>query len=60
MSNPIKKFNIQAKLDLLVSIEISARTLEEALLKSKELEVDDFININGEHLDSEMQITGIY
>jgi hypothetical protein len=60
MKTKIKKFCVQAKIDVLVAIELSARTLDEALEKSKTLKVDDFLSVEGDHIDSEMEITGIY
>ena len=60
MNNKIRKFYVQAKIDVLVSVELSARTIDEALEKSKTLKVEDFITVDGDHIDSEMEITGIY
>ena len=34
-------------------------SLEDALAISKKLEVTDFIDITGEHIDSSMEITGV-
>ena len=55
-----KDYTVQAKLDLVVSINISARSLEEALEKSKQLKVQDFVDILGDYIDGEMEITGMY
>jgi hypothetical protein len=58
--NKLKQFTVSAKLDLLVSVEVTARSLDEALEKSKSLKVQDFVDVDGDYLDGEMEITGIY
>ena len=43
-----------------VSIQVYADSLEDAVAKSKELKVSDFISFEGEHCDSEMRVHGVY
>jgi hypothetical protein len=41
----LKTFHINAKIALDTSIEIQAQSLEDALTQSKQLNIDDFIEI---------------
>jgi len=43
---------IYAKIQVDVSVEISASSLDDALEKARELETDDFIEVKGELNDS--------
>lgn len=51
---------IQAKIMVDTDAEINAVSLEEALEKSKELNIHDFITIDGNHNDSSLEINGLY
>lgn len=55
-----RTFHVYAKVLIDTSIEISARSLDDALEQSKSLKVDDYIEVHGEHCDSDMKITGVY
>jgi len=56
----MKTFQVSAKLNLFVTNEVKAETLEEALEQARKLKEQDFVTINGEFLDGSMEITGIY
>ncbi len=56
----LQTYCIQAKLNLMVSIEVSAHDLDEALAMSKEKEVSDFVDIHGDYIDGNMRVTGVY
>ena len=60
MAKKLETFHIYAKILLETSLEIGAENLQNALEKSKELKISDFVDIIGEHCDSELKITGIY
>jgi len=60
MAKKLETFHIYAKVLIETSIEIGAENLQNALEKSKELKISDFVDIIGEHNDSELRITGIY
>lgn len=60
MKNNLKKFTVSAVLNLNVTVDVTARSLEEALQKSKELKDHDFVEILGEYLDGSFEVTGIY
>jgi hypothetical protein len=49
----LQTFNVTAKMTITASIEIRAENLEDAALKAKELEADDFIEVvsGGEWID---------
>jgi hypothetical protein len=52
-------YNVYARLNLEVSVEIQAQSLEEALEQARKLKEVDFVDIPGEFLDGNMQITGV-
>jgi len=56
----LQTYCIQAKLSLIVSTEVSAHDLDEALAKSKEMNEDNFVEILGEYMDGNHTITGVY
>jgi len=54
-------FNVQAEMTVLVSKNVTAKTLEEAVEKAKELRTADFITVDGDWIDeSAFRITGVY
>lgn len=55
-----KIFYVNGRLIVDVNVPVTANTLEEAVQKSKDLKWDDFIEIVGEHNDSELKIKGVY
>lgn len=59
-SKKLKTYCVQGQLKLMVSIEVSAHDLDEALAKSKEFNEDDFVDILGELIDGNFKITGVY
>lgn len=56
----LKSYNVQAKIDALVTTEIKASSLEEALAAAKKLEWLDFFDATGEVIDAAFELTGIY
>jgi hypothetical protein len=52
-------YNVYANLNINVAISISAKSLEEALEKSKGFKEKDFIQFEGEYIDGNMKINGI-
>jgi hypothetical protein len=56
----LRTYSIWARGTFEVSIEIDADSLDAALAKSKELKLEDFIEILGDHNDSSYRITGIF
>jgi hypothetical protein len=59
-SKKARRFCVQALSKGLVTIDITASSLEEAVEKSKALEEKDFVEIVGECLEAEFRITGVY
>ena len=55
-----KDFEVQAKLELLVSITVTAKDLNEAVEKSKELHENDFTDFLGDYIDGSFRVTGVY
>ena len=56
-----KRYTVQAKLDLFVSTEILAESLEDAVQQSKKLTEHDFVTIpQGDYIDGSMEVTGVY
>jgi len=55
----LKTFGVWAKCNNQVIVEVSAKTLEEAVEKAKALDEDQFISINGEYVDGSFKLTGV-
>jgi adenosine deaminase len=55
-----KDFEVQAKLELLVSVTVSAKNLDEAIEKSKGFRETDFVDILGDYMDGNFYISGVY
>jgi len=55
-----KSFSIYATLTVDVGVDIQANSLSDAIERSKELEVTDFITILGEYNDGKLKITGAF
>ena len=55
-----EEYYITARLALEVNIAITASSLEDAVEKSKSLNVENFVEILGDYNDGEMRITGIF
>lgn len=55
-----KTFSVCGKLELDISLDVSAASLEEAVAQSKKLDVDDFVEITGEYNDGNLRITGLF
>jgi hypothetical protein len=53
------EFEVQARLNILVSISVSAHSLEEALEKAKHLSESDFVEFCGDYMDGEFKVTGV-
>jgi hypothetical protein len=53
------RFQIVGRIVALVGVDVPAKTMDEALDKSKELKVEDFITIDGDHQDSSLVISSI-
>ncbi len=55
-----KDYEVQAKLELVVSITISAVDLDKAVEISKGFTETDFVDMHGDYLDGKFRITGVY
>jgi hypothetical protein len=60
MTEKNKEYQVQAVVKTSVSVPVWAKTLEEAIEKSKGLKDDDFVEVIGEHIDGDFRITGVY
>jgi hypothetical protein len=56
----LKTFHVNVRINLDTTIEISAKDLDEAVAKSKALDINDFIDITGDHNDSSFRVSGIF
>jgi hypothetical protein len=56
----LKSFEIMAKVEVDCSITIDAASLEDALMKAKDLKEDDFVNIIGDWIDGSLDVYGVY
>jgi hypothetical protein len=48
-----KSYNVTGRIRADIGIDISASSWEEAVSKAQELKIDDFIDIQGDHYDSQ-------
>lgn len=60
MSKTKKTFRVVARVTMETDMEIACNTLEEAVAEARKLEVLDFVKPLGDHLDSNLEITGIW
>lgn len=60
MDKKIKTFTVGEKLNLYVGIDVTAKSLEEALQKASNFGVDDFVTIDGEYLDGQFKFNSIW
>ena len=55
-----KEYQVQARISILTTIDISAKTLDDAIVKSKELDFSDFVETIGDCFDADFRVTGVY
>ena len=55
----LRSFSVSAQLNIWVSVTIEAESLEDAIEKSRDLGVTDFVTVDGEHIDSQHVVTGV-
>ena len=55
----LRSFSVSAQVNIWTSVVIEAESLEDAVTKSRDLSVTDFVTIDGEHIDSQSKIIGI-
>lgn len=59
MAKRLQTFNVTARIHAIAGIDIKAESLEDAVAKSKELDVTDFIKFLDEHSDSNLIIANV-
>jgi len=55
-----KEYQVQARISMLTTIDISAKTLDDAIAKSKDLAPTDFVETIGDCFDSNFRVVGVY
>lgn len=53
-------YSVMAKVVVDTDVEISAPSLEEALIKARKLYIHDFVKILGSHNDSGVEVKGVW
>lgn len=53
-------FYINARIVLDTELKVQANSLEEALAFSKDLKLEDFIDLHGENVNNDVRITGVH
>ena len=53
-------YNVIGKLKLEVTVPVTAPSLEEAIAKARELKETDFVTIDGDYMDGDIKIIGLY
>lgn len=55
----IKDFTVYAQVNINCTKQVSAYTLEEAMIKAKEFNEHDFVEILGDYNDGDFEILGV-
>jgi len=55
-----REFYIEGRMCLTVGITISAKSLEDAFTRAKDLQITDFVDILGDHCDSTFAVSGVF
>ena len=58
-NQPTKQYSIQAVLNQVVDVNVSAHSLEEALAKARGLDEGEFVQIVGDLTDSDFRVTAV-
>ena len=58
--NSKRTFQIQARLWVETTYQISAENIQDAVAASKNLKIGDLIELLGDHNDSGLRITGVF
>jgi hypothetical protein len=56
----LESYCIEGRMGLCVGLTVQAKSLDEAIEKSKTLKLTDFIEFLGDHNDSNFAITGVF
>ena len=56
---PTKQYSIQAVLNQCISVNVPARSLEEAIEKARGLDEGEFVQIVGELAESDFRVTAV-
>lgn len=59
MKKTLETYSVTAKLELIVSVDIKAENLTDALLSSGKLDEHDFVKILGEYFDGGCEIVSV-
>ena len=59
MSKALKTYSVTGRLELVVSIDVKAENLVDALLSAGKLTEHDFVKILGEYFDGGLAIVGV-
>jgi hypothetical protein len=60
MKKKQQRFFVEGKMALAVGVEITADSLESAMARAQAMKLDDFVDILGEHNDSNFRISGVF
>ena len=60
MTKKLKGYTISARIIVLGTVDLSAESLDAAMIKAKELKMEDFITTDCGLNDSSFAITGLY
>lgn len=59
MAKRLDSFDVNARMIIVAGITIKAESYEDAVARSKELSVDDFVRVKDQHCDSSLVIGSI-
>ena len=61
MGNKVRnKFYVMARITLDVGCDITAKDLDDAIARSKQMKLTDFVTIDGECNDSKFRVSGVF
>jgi hypothetical protein len=55
-----RTFYVEARIGLSIGVEISATSLDDAIEKAKNMKLDQFVEVLGDHNDSNFAISGVF
>lgn len=53
------RFYVEGRITLSVGVEITAKDLDAAVERTKAMKLEDFVDIHGDHNDSNFEIAGV-
>lgn len=59
-TSKLKKYTVSVRVDLETTVDISAESLEDAVVKARELNMHDVVSFDGDYCDGCLKIHGVW